>query len=154
MPKSQFFNLKTPAIVLAAIIALAVCIFVAIKLFSLTANVNEIETPRVQDQNETLILRAIDGDTLELASGEIIRLLCVDTPEEGEEGYEEAKGFLSSLIFSGEESLRIERQGTDNYNRTLAWIYSGSTLVSKEIIDNGYGSLFEYNGTDCAKVAR
>ena len=130
---------------------------------------NNAEAPRAS--NMTLILRAVDGDTLELADGEgegeIIRLLCVDAPELGEEGYEEAKDYLSSLLVlsgagaeEGEENIRIERHGIDKYNRTLAWIYyadsgggGNETLVNKEIIDNGYGEVFEYDGTNCSLVA-
>jgi endonuclease YncB( thermonuclease family) len=73
----------------------------------------------------------------------------VDTPEEGKEGYEEAKAFLSLKL---SEDIRIERQGLDNYNRTLAWVYFGETLVNKEIIDNEYGTIFPYNGTNCTRV--
>jgi endonuclease YncB( thermonuclease family) len=84
----------------------------------------------------------------------------VDAPELGDAGYEEAKDYLSSLLVlsgtgagEGEENIRIERQGIDKYNRTLAWIYSGETLINKEIIDNGYGEVFEYDGTNCSLVA-
>lgn len=111
-------------------------------------NVNETEI--LNTPNGTLILRAVDGDTLELSSGEIIRLLCVDTPELGKEGYDEAKAFLSSQ--ASLEDIQIERHGFDMYNRTLAWVYSGKNLINKEIIDNGYGSVFPYNGTDCGRV--
>jgi len=99
----------------------------------------------------TLILRAIDGDTLELADGEIVRLLCVDAPELGDVGYEEARDYLSSQI-SLLENLRIERRGQDKYNRTLAWIYLGETLINKEIIDNGYGEVYSYEGTNCSRI--
>ena len=141
-------NLRTPLIVLITILAISACIFFAMKLLSL--NPTGTETPGIS--NETLILRAVDGDTLELINGEtteVIRLLCVDTPEEGKEGYEEAKAFLSLKL---SENIRIERQGLDNYNRTLAWVYFGETLVNKEIIDNDYGTIFPYNGTNCTRV--
>jgi len=144
-------NLRTPLIVLITILAISACIFFAMKLLSITP---DSETPSTSNEDETLILRAVDGDTLELISGEgetteAIRLLCVDTPEEGKEGYEEAKAFLSLKL---SENIRIERQGLDNYNRTLAWVYFGETLVNKEIIDNGYGTIFPYNGTNCTRV--
>ena len=146
-------NLRTPLIVLITILAISVCIFFAMKLLSLNPTGTGTETPGIS--NDTLILRAVDGDTLELIGGEtsetteIIRLLCVDTPEEGKEGYEEAKAFLSLKL---SENIRIERQGLDNYNRTLAWVYFGETLVNKEIIDNEYGTIFPYNGTNCTRV--
>jgi micrococcal nuclease len=146
MPKHKPFSLKPFLIVLLTFIAVFACIFVAIKLLSMNVNETEIlNTP-----NGTLILRAVDGDTLELSSGEIIRLLCVDTPELGKEGYDEAKAFLSSQ--ASLEDIQIERHGFDMYNRTLAWVYSGKNLINKEIIDNGYGSVFPYNGTDCGRV--
>ena len=151
MPKSHSFSLKTPLIVIITLIVLALSLFIGIKLLSINNNVNGTETPNTS--NGALILRAVDGDTLELIDGEIIRLLCVNTPENGEKGYEEARDFLSSLVFSSSGDIRIERQGFDKYNRTLGWVYSGGTLVNKEIIDNGYGSIFPYNGTDCGRVA-
>jgi len=140
-------NLRTPLIVLITILAISACIFFAMKLLSLNPTGTGTETPNIS--NETLILRAVDGDTLELIGGETIRLLCVDTPEEGKEGYEEAKAFLSLKL---SEDIRIERQGLDNYNRSLAWVYFGETLVNKEIIDNDYGTIFPYNGTNCTRV--
>ena len=149
MQKSKPLSPKPTLIILLTLLALFICIFLAIKLLSISINVNdETETPN--PQNGTLIIRAVDGDTLELADGEIIRLLCVDTPEEGKEGFEEATDYLSSFILAG--NLRIEPQGLDKYNRTLAWIYVGETLVNKGIIDNGYGSIFPYEGTNCSRV--
>jgi endonuclease YncB( thermonuclease family) len=144
-PKPSF-DFKTPLIILITVLAISVCIFLALKLLSI--NPNDTEAPN--KTSETLILRAIDGDTLEMADGETIRLLCIDAPEEGKAGYEEAQDYLSSLVLA--EGLRIERQGTDMYNRTLAWVYSGETLVNKEIIDLGYGDVFEYEGTNCSRV--
>ena len=146
MSKRKPFSFKTPLIVLLSIIAISACIFLATKLLSIGVNGTGTET---DTGNGTLILRAIDGDTLEF-NGEIIRLLCVDTPEEGKEGYDEAKAFLSSQ--ASLEDIRIERHGLDMYNRTLAWVYSGKTLVNKEIIDKGYGSVFPYNGTNCSLI--
>jgi len=101
--------------------------------------------------SEENALYIIDGDTLETSDGETIRLLCVDTPEEGEEGYEEAKNFLSAAIV--EANLTIERQGTDKYNRTLAWIIvDENILLNKEIVNQGFGNLFEYNNTNCERM--
>lgn len=93
----------------------------------------------------------IDGDTLELSTGEKIRLICVNTPEENQEGYEEAKNFLSSTLL--EKEISIKREGIDKYNRTLAWIImDNDILLNKEIIDEGFGTLFEYNNTNCERI--
>lgn len=135
-------TLKTTMIVLICVIVLAGCLYAAIKLMI----DNETNT---EAEADNLIVRAVDGDTLEMGSGEIIRLICVDTPEEGEAGYEESKAFLYSWI--SKENISIERVGLDNYNRSLAWVYSSDVLVNKEIVDSGFGEVFEYKG-DCERV--
>jgi len=127
------------------------------------------------------VTRIIDGDTFEISSGEKIRLLCVDTPEENQKGYEEAKQFLSDLILNKPIRLETENQDKDSYGRLLRYVYVNDSpslcptpdykeddkilsanlcfsigapdeiLVNKEIIDKAYGKLFEYNNT-CEKV--
>lgn len=129
-------------ITLISIVVLALIIFFAIKILT------NVQYNTSEDNQKGI--RIIDGDTFETSKGETIRLLCVDTPEIGENGYEEASDYLSSLILG--KDITIEREGFDNYNRTLAWIYSGDVLVNKEIVDNGFGELFEYNGTDCERM--
>jgi micrococcal nuclease len=157
-PKSSP-DFKTPIIVLVALLGIFVCIFFAMKLLSVNnlGLENGTEAPRAS--NMTLILRAVDGDTLETGEGEVIRLLCVDAPEKNAAGYEEARDYLSSLLVlsgagaeEGEENIRIERQGIDKYNRTLAWIYFGENLINKEIIAKGYGEVYSYEGMDCGRV--
>ena len=135
-------NLKTPLIVLSFLILLAFLIFFAIKILT------NVQYNTSEDNQKGISI--IDGDTFETSEGEIIRLLCVDTPEIGEYGYEKASDYLSSLILG--EDITIEREDFDNYNRTLAWIYLGNVLINKEIVSNGFGELFEYNGTDCEKM--
>lgn len=143
-------NFKTPIIILISLVVLSILIFISLKLLS---NSNNDLFSQTGNETETA-LYVVDGDTFETSLGESIRLLCVDTPEEGQAGYEDSKIFLSTFVLGRE--ILIEREGLDIYNRTLAWVsvYSGeeSILVNKEIVDNGYGSLFEYNGTDCGRM--
>ncbi|MDO8564348.1 MAG: thermonuclease family protein [Nanoarchaeota archaeon] len=109
-----------------------------------------ISNKQANTYNTTNSLQVIDGDTFTY-QGKTIRLLCVDTPELGEEGYEEASNFLFQLISN--QNLTIEEEGLDKYNRTLAWVYTEEdTLVNKKIIDNGLGNLFIYEGTNCSKL--
>lgn len=129
---------------ISIILLLAIIIFFFSKFFLASHQDNE-------NQDITPI-RVIDGDTFQTSEGEKIRLLCVDTPEPGEEGYEEAKSYLSLLIFGKE--ISIERARIDDYNRTLAWVTTASgnesALVNKKIVDSGYGDLFEYGGNNCS----
>lgn len=108
--------------------------------------------------------RIIDGDTFELCSGEKIRLLCVDTPEKGKEGYEEAKAFLEDLILNKEITLtpsNYRGNDTDKYGRLLRWVYvenessdSGELIfVNKYLLEEGYGDLLVIPPETCNEVA-
>ncbi|MFA5992354.1 MAG: thermonuclease family protein [Candidatus Pacearchaeota archaeon] len=108
------------------------------------------------ENNYTSVIRVIDGDTLILLNDsggvETVRLLCVDTPEQGSSGYEEAKNYLAYLVRLDDTNITLEREGLDVYNRTLAWVYVDGVLINKDLIDKGYGSVFAFNGTDCSRV--
>ncbi len=144
---------KTTLIVILAVLALIGCFALVIYLLSNYGNNNSIESNDSGNDSYNYAIEVIDGDTFAIDKGEIIRLLCVDTPEEGDSGYAEAKNYLSSIIISENGNLTIERRGLDKYNRTLAWVYVGGLLINKELIDNELGTLFEYEGMNCSRVS-
>jgi len=92
----------------------------------------------------------IDGDTFQMKSGEKVRLLCVDTPEQGVEGYERASMFLESLILSKQVRLEFGKtlNQTDKYDRTLAFVYVNNlgkdVFINKLIIESGFSDVYEY----------
>lgn len=95
-------------------------------------------------------IKIIDGDTFTY-EGKTIRLLCVDTPEKGQNGYKSATKFLSDLI--SKQKLTIEEQGLDKYNRTLAWVYiQDNTLINKKVREQDYGRIYVYNDTNCSRL--
>ena len=142
-------NISTIIIVIISLIVLAILLFFAVKLMDSNNNEEEVSNDQV--------IRVIDGDTFEL-NGETIRLLCVDTPEQGKAGYQEATDYLSSLILNREVILRdglsYNSMDKDVYNRSLRFVYidvnSNQLFVNKNIVDNGYGKLYSYNGTNCS----
>ena len=77
-----------------------------------------------------------------------MRLICVDAPEKGGKGYEEAKEFLESLVLNKEVRLEKDISDRDEYGRLLRYVYvSGEgeeIFVNKEIVQQGYGSVFRY----------
>jgi endonuclease YncB( thermonuclease family) len=95
-----------------------------------------------------LVVRVIDGDTLELAGGERVRLIGVDTPEtvhptRGVERFgKEAATFTRRLA----EGQRVQLEGdpgsasTDRYGRSLAYVFlPDGRLLNLEIVSQGYG---------------
>jgi endonuclease YncB( thermonuclease family) len=86
-------------------------------------------------------------------------LLCVNTPEEDEEGYEEAKTFLEDLLYSNVFHMEYSNYGnyTDAYGRLLMWVYiedeSGEQiLINKLIIEEGYGELMIIPPETCKEI--
>jgi endonuclease YncB( thermonuclease family) len=113
--------------------------------------------------NYFLVVNVSDGDTFEIATGETVRLICVDTPEKGEENYTKAKNYLSKLILDKEVRLEADEEGQlidtygdeDKYGRLLRYVYVGvndsstsqEMFVNKEVVSSGYGELFPYGNS-------
>lgn len=107
-------------------------------------------------ENNT-VLNVIDGDTLEYYDNNInqiitVRLLCVDTPEKGETGYEEAKEYLNSLVLGKEITLASSIINEDDYGRALRYVYLNDLLVNKMIVENGYGDLWIIPPENCNEM--
>jgi micrococcal nuclease len=93
-----------------------------------------------------VVARAIDGDTLELAGGERVRLIGVDTPETKhpkkalERFGAEASAFTSQLVAGKRARLEYDQQRRDRYGRTLAYVFlEDGTFVNADIIRQGFG---------------
>jgi len=118
-------------------------------LFVITFSLYFVKPVQVNEvlSNNTVI-RVIDGDTFEIYSGDKVRLICVDTPEKGEGGYEEATEYLESLILDKEVRMEKDVSETDKYGRLLRYVYvnvtGGEVFVNREIVQEGYGEVFEY----------
>ena len=92
----------------------------------------------------------VDGDTYDLSSVGRIRLADVDTPEQGESGYQEAKSYLSSLIDGKTVYIDIDDvYQTDIYGRTVAVTYvrfnSTHLLnVNEDLLVQGLATILNY----------
>ncbi len=100
------------------------------------------------------VVRIIDGDTIELAGGDRLRLLGLDTPEKGQPYYDSAKAFLNALILGKHIEVSYSKRRRDGYGRLLGYIYVDSTWVNKEILKKGLAHLylFDDNLSDKAKI--
>jgi endonuclease YncB( thermonuclease family) len=75
----------------------------------------------------TVVSSVIDGDTFDVTAGERIRLADVDAPEYYEEGYDEARDFLISLVLGKTVHLDIDDvdgvYSRDPYGRLVCVVY-------------------------------
>ncbi|MEX0933107.1 MAG: thermonuclease family protein [Candidatus Pacearchaeota archaeon] len=96
---------------------------------------------------KVLVDRVIDGDTF-VTGIENVRLLGINTPERGEEFYEEAKNFLENLILNKEVTLKYLGEREDKYGRTLAYIYFNGKNINLKLVENGFANYYFYSGKD------
>jgi len=84
----------------------------------------------------------IDGDTIELENGEKIRYLGINTPEKGRPFSTEATEQNKKLVDAKEVGLELDVQSQDQYQRTLAYVWIGETMVNLELVHLGYANVY------------
>jgi len=95
----------------------------------------------------------VDGDTFKVIKDEkiyTVRMLAIDTPEsvhptKGVEYYgKEASNYVCDKLKNAKEiKLEYDKNGDkqDKYERLLAWVFIGDTLLQEELIENGYAKV-------------
>lgn len=93
--------------------------------------------------------RVVDGDTIMVRGAGRVRLIGVDTPESVDPRRpveffgKEAGDFTKRLVEGRRVRLEYDRERTDRYGRTLAYVYlPDGTFVNEEIIRRGYGHAY------------
>lgn len=96
------------------------------------------------------VTRVIDGDTVELGTGDRLRLIGIDTPERGDCGADEATRALAAMVEGRQVSLvnPTQVQDRDAYDRLLAYLATPEfTDVGVELVRAGLAAP-RYNSTD------
>ncbi len=100
------------------------------------------------------VVRVIDGDTIELSSGEIVRLLMIDTPETtggATDCYgQEAKQWLTTTLITHDVTLDYDVQCEDQYGRLLAYVSLNGNELNTRMVELGYACVLHIspNGDD------
>jgi len=130
-----------PLIKAAFLALLAICLIIAIW----SGQKTHAPTP---DISPPYVTRVIDGDTIELANGEKVRLIGLDTPEtlhpeKPVEYYgEEASEFTKRMVEGKRIRLEYDVQQRDRYGRLLAYVYlEDGTFLNAELLRQGYANL-------------
>jgi micrococcal nuclease len=107
-------------------------------------------------QKEYRVKNVIDGDTIELESGQMVRYLGIDTPEirkrqdDGSWSYapepygEKAKEFNRQLVEHKTVRLELDLQKKDKYNRLLAYCFAGDVFVNARLLEEGLAFLYTW----------
>ena len=96
-----------------------------------------------------VVERVVDGDTIVVRGVGRVRLIGVDTPETVAPGRpveffgREASAFTKRLLEGRPVRLEYDRERTDRYGRTLAYVHlADGTFANAEIIRRGYGHAY------------
>ena len=103
-----------------------------------------IEPSPISEKHEAVYQYVHDGDTAVffLDDGEqvICRFLAIDTPEIGEEGYDEAKRYTDNALEKASKivlELDPNSERYDKFDRLLAWVWADGDLLQARLIENG-----------------
>jgi len=95
------------------------------------------------------VRRVIDGDTVELRDGRLVRYLGIDAPEVRRRNGErwvvdpepmgrEATEFNRRLVEGQSVRLEYDVQTRDRFGRLLAYVYVGEVMVNAELVRAGF----------------
>ena len=97
---------------------------------------------------KALVVRVIDGDTIELQSGHRIRYLGIDTPEPGEYYGSEATARNRELVEGKVVELQSGERDKDEYGRLLRYVYVDGIFVNAELVVQGYATAYIFDPDD------
>ena len=106
-----------------------------------------------QTENKNLILvnRIIDGDTIELANGEKVRYIGINTPELDSHNSKirqiayQAKDKNTELVLGKMVELQKDISERDKYGRLLRYVYlEDGTFINLELVQQGFAYASAY----------
>ncbi len=92
------------------------------------------DAPATSRGGGLVVSRVIDGDTVVLSDGRVVRYAAIDTPEMGEPYYKEARARNSFLVANRVVELEFDLERSDG-KRTLAYVFVGGP--QRRIFVNG-----------------
>jgi micrococcal nuclease len=152
--------MNLPKKLLKAINLLLLVMFISTFLTLIILNIPKpnIDISVLEKEGIATRTRIIDGDTIELTSGEKVRYIGIDTPEKDECFYTEAKIENQRLLKNSTNTLVEDRGNKDRYGRLLRYVYvsnchelvnknfceeDNTLFINKYLIQNGFATLMQ-----------
>ena len=96
-----------------------------------------IANKTIHYDNAGKCVEVIDGNTIQVYGVGKVQLTQVKTPQKTEPGFSDAKKFVEDKCLGKTVYLDIDnKQSQDKYGRILAIVYTNTTDINKELIDN------------------
>jgi micrococcal nuclease len=99
---------------------------------------------------EAVVERVVDGDTIVLAGGGRVRLVQIDTPEQGEECYGDRATALARRLLPRGTRVRVEPDPrldqVDRFGRELAYVFRDDENVNITLVRGGAAGVWFFHG--------
>lgn len=102
---------------------------------------NQPKSNPTSDATTVTVTRVIDGDTIQISTGETLRYIGIDTPEISgkDECYaQEATQKNTLLVLNKKVRLEKDKSQTDRYGRLLRYVYVDDLMINYELVSQGY----------------
>lgn len=107
------------------------------------------------DYSQIKVIKVIDGDTIELESGQLLRYIGIDTPEvrlkkENHFVYSpqpfalEAAEFNRKLVEGKNIEIEFDLEKKDRYGRLLGYCFIDNQMVNAKLLEEGYAVLYAF----------
>jgi micrococcal nuclease len=127
-------------------------LLVVVTLFQLFARGRAVDQGHREEVQLAHVVRVIDGDTVELLSGEKVRYLGINTPEKGDPWSEIAWDRNRELVEGKDVKLVFDFEKRDHYNRLLAYVYQNDTFVNLQLVKEGLAWSFTVEPNDSYQI--
>jgi len=97
---------------------------------------------------QVMVVRVIDGDTIELQDGRHVRYLGIDTPETGDFYADEATTRNKELVEGKIVELQRGKRDCDEYDRLLRYVYIDGVFVNAELVAQGYATSYIFDSDE------
>ena len=98
-----------------------------------------------EDYEIGVVERVVDGDTV-IVNSTSVRLLGINSPEKGEQYYEEAKQYLEDIILNKTIKLELGKQKYDLYSRKLAYVFLDNQNINLQVVEQGLANTYFPSG--------
>ena len=88
-------------------------------------------------EDNTIVTKVIDGDTVVVEGGYHVRLIGMDADENGYPCYLQAKTYLENLVLGKQVVLEKDKTDLDQYGRCLRYIFIGNINVDAQLVREG-----------------
>ena len=96
------------------------------------------------------VVAVVDGDTIKIEGGELVRYIGMNTPETVAPGRpvecfgKEASNKNKELVLGKTVMLEKDVSNRDRYGRLLRYVWDGDTMINEKLVKEGYAQVSTY----------